>query len=105
MTGRRYEKKKPFAHLYKGATWENLRLTRLQEEPFCRFCTRKGLKIPAGVVDHIEPHKGDEDLFYDYDNLQSLCKPCHDGAKQRMEGGGIVIEYGPNGFPLPIRRK
>ncbi|WP_327198035.1 HNH endonuclease [Sporanaerobacter acetigenes] len=30
------------------------------------------------AVDHIEPHKGNEDLFYDINNLQSLCKSCHE---------------------------
>lgn len=100
----RYEKKKAYAALYRTAAWDRLRSTRLSEEPFCRFCERKGLKIPAEVVDHVKEHKGNLDLFHDYDNLQSLCKSCHDSAKQRMESGNVVIEYGPNGFPLPIRR-
>nr|WP_233242545.1 HNH endonuclease [Sporanaerobacter acetigenes] len=26
----------------------------------------------------MEPHKGNEDLFYDINNLQSLCKSCHE---------------------------
>lgn len=91
-------------HLYKSAAWERLRGTKLTEEPFCRFCTRKGLKIPADVVDHIKEHKGDTALFHDYDNLQSLCFSCHNSTKQRLEKGHIAIEYGPNGFPLPIRR-
>lgn len=67
------------------------------------FCLDAGKKIPAFAVDHIKEHKGDLTLFYDYENLQSLCESCHNSAKQRMEKGGIVVQYGPDGFPLPIR--
>ncbi|WP_262568948.1 HNH endonuclease [Agrobacterium tumefaciens] len=37
------------------------------------------------ICDHITPHKGDRDLFFDAQNLQTLCKPCHDTVKQREE--------------------
>nr|WP_243256973.1 HNH endonuclease signature motif containing protein [Rhizobium skierniewicense] len=37
------------------------------------------------VADHKIPHRGDEALFWDESNLQCLCKPCHDGLKQRQE--------------------
>ncbi|MEP2204764.1 MAG: HNH endonuclease signature motif containing protein [Tateyamaria sp.] len=40
---------------------------------------------PATVVDHIIPHRGDEALFNDRNNLQSLCTPCHSRYKQRSE--------------------
>lgn len=48
-------------------------------------------KAPAPsspVVDHIEPHKGNLVLFWDANNLQALCKKCHDTHKQRLERGG-----------------
>jgi len=41
-------------------------------------CERKGHVIPATVVDHIIPHRGDETLFWDESNWQALCKKCHD---------------------------
>lgn len=37
------------------------------------------------IADHIEPHRGDEALFWDIQNGQCLCKPCHDRDKQREE--------------------
>ena len=42
---------------------------------------RLGGEFPAAdspVVDHIEPHRGDEDLFWDPTNLQSVSKEYHD---------------------------
>jgi len=37
------------------------------------------------VVDHIEPFGGDREMMFDADNLQTLCKRCHDRDKQRVE--------------------
>lgn len=37
------------------------------------------------VADHVTPHRGQEAMFWDAGNLQSLCKPCHDRIKQREE--------------------
>jgi len=37
------------------------------------------------VVDHIVPHRGDQELFRDPANWQALCKLCHDIDKQRSE--------------------
>jgi 5-methylcytosine-specific restriction protein A len=41
--------------------------------------------VPATVVDHIVPHRGDPVLFWDEANWQGLCKLCHD-AKTAREG-------------------
>lgn len=41
------------------------------------------------VCDHRKAHRGDERLFWDRDNLQTLFKPCHDGAKQREEQASL----------------
>ncbi|XUY28355.1 HNH endonuclease [Agrobacterium sp. rho-8.1] len=37
------------------------------------------------ICDHVKPHKGDEVVFFDETNLQTLCKLCHDTLKQREE--------------------
>lgn len=54
----------------------------------------------ANVVDHVRKHDGDAALFWDSNNLQSLCAPCHDGVKQRLDNGENVIRFGPDGWPL-----
>jgi 5-methylcytosine-specific restriction protein A len=71
---------------YKTARWQKLRLLQLYREPLCRMCRPR--LTPATVADHEAPHRGDAVLFWDPDNLQSLCKRCHDGDKQRIEKGG-----------------
>lgn len=44
--------------------------------------------VAASVVDHKIAHRGDMTLFWDKANWQSLCKPCHDSWKQRLEKSG-----------------
>jgi 5-methylcytosine-specific restriction endonuclease McrA len=41
------------------------------------------------VCDHIKPHRGKEELFWDEGNLQTLCKPCHDSLKQAEEQASL----------------
>lgn len=42
----------------------------------------------ATVAHHKKPHKGDEVLFFDKENIASSCKDCHDVDEQRIENGG-----------------
>lgn len=90
----------PWSHLYKTKRWYRLRWYQLQAEPTCRFCRALGTVEGADTVDHIKPHKGDEVLFFDGENLQSLCKQCHDGAKQRQERTGILPGHDVSGIPV-----
>ena len=67
------------------ARWRAARKRYLKRYPLCIECQRKGKFTPATVVDHILPHRGDEDLFWDESNWQPLCKHCHD----RKTGSGL----------------
>lgn len=64
--------------MYLTKTWtEELRPTQLLLEPFCRECAKRGLRVTATRVDHVEDHEGDWEKFKDPQNLQSLCESCH----------------------------
>ena len=85
--------------------WQQARAGYLARHPFCAYCRRdagidaddlagvvtectaKGIAPPtyATVVDHKTPHNGNQELFWDRSNWQPLCKPHHDGEKQREE--------------------
>ncbi len=86
--------------LYFTSAWKALRLNQLRIEPLCRYCAAQGLTVAASVADHIRPHKGESALFYAPDNLQSLCKHCHDSHKQRQEKSGIVLGNDTSGAPI-----
>ena len=61
-----------------GARWQRYRLQFLMRHPLCVECMSDGIVRPATVVDHIQDHKGDQELFWNQGNHQSLCKRHHD---------------------------
>lgn len=78
----------PWRKWYATTRWRKLRMKILGRDLFtCQRpeCGRVTSDTSQLVADHRKPHRGDEALFWDEDNLQTLCKPCHDGAKQREE--------------------
>ncbi|MGK5049620.1 HNH endonuclease [Janthinobacterium sp. GB4P2] len=92
--------------------WQKARAGYLRSHPLCVYCLREaayssvrdltpskailrcselGLAIPkASVVDHIEPHRGDQVLFWNKSNWQSLCGTHHSADKQREEAAGLA---------------
>jgi 5-methylcytosine-specific restriction protein A len=65
--------------------WDKARRLFLSEHPLCRMCRDQGAMTPATVVDHVVPHRGNPQLFWDRSNWQPLCKRHHDREKQRQE--------------------
>ena len=57
----------------------------------------------SAVVHDIEPHKGDHALFYDLDNLQSVCWTCHSDDIQSAEALGYDTTIGADGWPFDPR--
>ena len=68
----------------KTKAWQQLVLDVLEEQPFCIYCEASGGIEPAAVIDHIRPHRGNDKLFWDRNNLQPLCVCCH-GSKSQHE--------------------
>lgn len=71
--------------------WEQYRLGYLQLHPWCVYCLRDGpdRHTVATVIDHIVPHQGNMNLFWNPENHQALCKHCHDvvkAAEERRDG-------------------
>lgn len=87
------------SRLYKTAQWRKRRIAQLSREPLCRYCAQLGKVEQATVADHVQPHNDDPHSFF-YGELQSLCKQCHDGAKQELERTGNLRGCDADGFPL-----
>lgn len=96
----RSEEALEWRRLYWTARWKRERLSFLQAHPICRYCQAVGNIRPATVVDHVTPHKGDLDLFWDQDNWQPLCKSHHDAAKAQEERGGYSSLSDADGYPI-----
>lgn len=85
---RRFRKKGSSSARGYGARWRRLRERFLFEHPLCEECLKRGRAVPATDVDHIRPHRGDEALMWDEENLQALCHACH-SRKTAAEDGGF----------------
>ena len=75
---------------YRSRTWKRLRTRQLAIEPLCRGCKENGgAVVPATQVDHIIPWAGNYNLATDMNNLQSLCRWCHDvkSSKEKAARG------------------
>ena len=63
-------------HFYQSKAWKSLRNYKIQLQPLCEHCERKGLTEPGKEIDHIIAIK-DNGSRLSLDNLQTLCRSCH----------------------------
>lgn len=70
-----------------GGRWRKAREGYLRAHPLCAKCGDEGRLVAATVVDHIVPHRGDYQRFWDSSNWQPLCKRCHDRKTASEDGG------------------
>ncbi len=68
--------------------WRMASKAFLRAHPLCAECERQGKLTPATEVDHIQPHRGNKQLFWDERNWQGLCHNCH-SKKTATEDGGF----------------
>ncbi len=70
-----------------GGAWQRLRARYLLRHPLCERCKAKGLTVPAIEVHHVRYEgEGKRRTLVSMDDLESLCRACHESTKQR--GGG-----------------
>lgn len=71
-------------------------------------CQRCGVIVTTGNrndprlanVNHKIPHRGNEDLFFSIDNVETTCQACHSGLIQKEEARGYVIGSDIKGRPI-----
>ncbi|WP_291580925.1 HNH endonuclease signature motif containing protein [Bacteroides sp.] len=69
--------------IYNSERWRRLRAWKFVCNPLCEVCLSKDVITPAEDIHHIVSFMSTDDpdrriiLAYDFDNLRSLCKKCH----------------------------
>lgn len=69
--------------IYNSERWRSLRAWKFANSPLCELCLKEGKTVVAEDIHHIVSFMSTDDpyqrkqLAYDYDNLLSLCKKCH----------------------------
>lgn len=61
-----------YNNLYHSSRWRRESKEFLSKYNVCFICGAK-----STIVDHIIPHKGDLNLFWDRSNWQPMCQRCH----------------------------
>ena len=96
-----------YRKLYSTKAWAALRKEALTRDGYrcqhagCGVMLQPGRNKPtSAVVHHVTPHKGDMELFYNIDNLQSVCWSCHSGDIQSQEVLGYDKQIGADGWPI-----
>ena len=87
---RRYDKARDNTEARRWHHSQRMRIaTRvfLNEHPLCVLCEKERRVVGATCVDHIIPHRGDYDLFWNQENWQSLCTKCHSVKTAKEDGG------------------
>lgn len=87
MASWRKDKRKTAERGY-GGRWQRERIAFLSANPLCVMCLAENRVEPATVVDHIDPHRGDQDVFWDMSRWQSLCTRHHNSDKKMLETSG-----------------
>ena len=67
--------------------WQRTSKQYLREHPFCVMCQKEGILKSATEVDHVIPHRGNIELFWDESNWQGLCHKHHSGKTAKEDGG------------------
>ena len=72
----RYARDGESKRFYNSPAWRRISAEQLKREPLCVECMRAGRVQPAEIADHIQPiREGGARL--DRENIQSLCRACH----------------------------
>ena len=82
-------------NLYTKA-WKRASKRYLEANPMCALCRR----ARALHTDHITPHEGDRRLFWNRNNWQGLCIPCHNAKTRRDETGKAMSGNSADGMPI-----
>ena len=65
--------------LYNSREWKAYTRQFKFDNPICEQCKKR----PSYATDHVRPHGGDLELFWNPLNHQALCKTCHRAKSQR----------------------
>lgn len=89
---------------YNTREWKHLRAAKLAANPVCEPCEKRGILMPAKIVDHkVSINKGGP-AFPPITDLTSMCQGCHNAKTSgvdRKGGRGVAMPgAGLDGLPI-----
>ena len=104
----RNEKHQKYQKMLNSKRWKQLRMWKLNKNPLCELCEKKGLVVSAIDVHHIKPVEkcADQEMehrCFNPNNLISLCIECHIEVHRQMRSHeGQMENVMPKEDPEPI---
>ena len=89
-----------YPKLYGSVRWRKIVKRHLDSSPLCVPCLLSGKDTDGTIVHHKIKHNGNAVLFWDNDNLETVCASCHSGIKRIEEHHGYSQACGVDGYPL-----
>lgn len=93
-----YRNNPDIAKKYKSKRWQKLRQLKLNTNPLCERCLKKGIYNAAEIIHHKEyindKNYNDDNVFFNIDNLESLCRKCHNEEHFEKEKDYLFDENG-----------
>lgn len=93
-----YRDNPEIAKKYKSKRWQKLRKLKLIMNPLCERCLEKGICNSTYIIHHKEYITDlnylDDNIFYNIDNLESLCLDCHNKEHFSTEQDYIFDDNG-----------
>jgi 5-methylcytosine-specific restriction protein A len=89
--GNQYDKER--RKVYSSERWRTVRRLKFQQNPLCEKCEEKGLTVQAEDIHHVISFMSTNNpdirynLAYDFENLLSLCKQCHQKIHSMQRNG------------------
>lgn len=78
------------AKKYRCKRWRELRKAKLLINPVCERCAKQGKVNSAYIIHHKEYitnlNYEDDEVFYNIENLESLCEACHNNEHFNKKG-------------------
>ena len=76
-------KRKERMKIYNSQRWRDMRDWKMVENPLCEMCLKEDRVTPVEEIHHMTSFMSTDDpikrtnLAFDYGNLMSICKTCH----------------------------
>ncbi len=84
--GPKHQAGSQFGNWYRQQRWVKASRGFRQLNPTCAVCEAAGRVTEATQTDHIIPHAGNYERFWNVENWQAICDSCH-AKKTRTESG------------------
>ena len=68
---------KQYADFYNSKQWRTLRQSFISAFPLCKRCLEAGHVTQAQIIHHKVEVRHDWNKRLDWDNLESICRSCH----------------------------